>query len=338
MSRTLGIRLPVCGVSCVTMISLTTDFEIERVLRESHTSPLSGHMGVKKTLRRIKHRFTFDDMKKRVMQYVALCLTCQRVKADKLQTKGLLQLRNVSGEPFDQVTMDVLGPLVKDIRGYRYILVLVCYATRCPVLIPLKSLEGSVVATKFIKKVVLRYGLPRVVITDNAAYFAGGVFRLVANLLEIDHTPTIAYHHESNGVVERQNGTVRDVLACMVNGRWADWSTYIPYVEYACSTAEHEHLKCSPFYLVHGYNPKSLMEIDMGAEKYRKEFKITNLKPVVRRRRMEVIDSGLKVAKEVATSSLKSALEKMKESVDKHRRDVEFDLGDYSAFHNHSDT
>ena len=51
---------------------------IPSVLRAKHDDPTSGHLGVRKTLNRVKARYYFANMKKRVEEYVRGCNDCQR--------------------------------------------------------------------------------------------------------------------------------------------------------------------------------------------------------------------------------------------------------------------
>lgn len=53
---------------------------IPGLLLESHSSPIAGHGGVKRTLVRIAATFFWPNMKKSVEQFVATCITCQQTK------------------------------------------------------------------------------------------------------------------------------------------------------------------------------------------------------------------------------------------------------------------
>ena len=54
----------------------------EQLLSEAHTTPYSVHPGVTKMYQDLKERFWWSGMKKEVVEYVARCLTCQKVKAE----------------------------------------------------------------------------------------------------------------------------------------------------------------------------------------------------------------------------------------------------------------
>jgi len=63
----------------------------KELLRESHNSTLSTHPGSTKMYRDLKTNYWWPGMKRDVAEYVARCLTCQRVKAEYQKPGGLLQ-------------------------------------------------------------------------------------------------------------------------------------------------------------------------------------------------------------------------------------------------------
>lgn len=63
----------------------------DTILREAHESAYSIHPGSTKMYQDIKERFWWVGLKQDVATYVALCDTCQRVKAEHQRPAGLLQ-------------------------------------------------------------------------------------------------------------------------------------------------------------------------------------------------------------------------------------------------------
>jgi hypothetical protein len=63
----------------------------ESILREAHDSAYSIHPGSTKMYKDLKTRYWWNGMKRDVTEYVALCDTCQRVKAEHQRPTGLLQ-------------------------------------------------------------------------------------------------------------------------------------------------------------------------------------------------------------------------------------------------------
>ncbi|KAL5550252.1 hypothetical protein UlMin_000428 [Ulmus minor] len=63
----------------------------EQLLSEAHATPYSVHPGATKMYQDLKERFWWSGMKKEVAEYVAKCLTCQKVKAEHQRPGGELQ-------------------------------------------------------------------------------------------------------------------------------------------------------------------------------------------------------------------------------------------------------
>jgi hypothetical protein len=63
----------------------------ESILREAHDSAYSIHPGSTKMYHDLKSRYWWFGMKRAIAEYVALCDSCQRVKAKRQRPAGLLQ-------------------------------------------------------------------------------------------------------------------------------------------------------------------------------------------------------------------------------------------------------
>jgi hypothetical protein len=63
----------------------------EVILREAHESTYSIHPGSTKMYLNLREKYWWYGLKRDVVEYVALCDTCQRVKAEHQRLAGLLQ-------------------------------------------------------------------------------------------------------------------------------------------------------------------------------------------------------------------------------------------------------
>lgn len=88
-------------------------------MKELHSSLFSGHLGVNKTLERIKTRFFWYGTRRDVEH---LCKTCDLCASrPKQHYKGPLQIYTV-GIPMERVALDIMGPLPLSDKGNRYLL------------------------------------------------------------------------------------------------------------------------------------------------------------------------------------------------------------------------
>jgi hypothetical protein len=62
----------------------------ELILKEAHETAYSIHPGSEKMFQDLKKRFWWYDMKREIAEYVAICDSCQRIKAEHHRPVGLL--------------------------------------------------------------------------------------------------------------------------------------------------------------------------------------------------------------------------------------------------------
>ncbi|KAJ8762999.1 hypothetical protein K2173_023204 [Erythroxylum novogranatense] len=100
------------------------------------------------------------------------------------------------------------------------------------------------------------------------------------------------------------NRILEQYLRCFTSDQPKRWKEWLPWAEYSYNTSTHSSTKVSPFQAVYGIPPPSL------------------LRYVPRTARVDDMLKELKI-------TLKQARDRMKSLADQHRRDVEFEVGDY---------
>jgi hypothetical protein len=80
----------------------------DKILHEAHESAYSIHIGGNKMDHDLKGTYWWYGMKRDVAEYVALCDTCQRVKADNQQPARLLQPLQVPEWKWEEIAMDFI--------------------------------------------------------------------------------------------------------------------------------------------------------------------------------------------------------------------------------------
>ena len=108
--------------------------------RPTITNPMVGHLGSDKTQKWIMDQFYWPGIWADVHKWCAACPECQLVNS--LATpKATLRPLLLIEIPFDRVAMDLIGPFDWSTQGYRFVLVLVDYATRYPEAVPLRNIS-----------------------------------------------------------------------------------------------------------------------------------------------------------------------------------------------------
>ena len=182
----------------------------EAVLRLAHEIPLAGHLGKKKTVERILQRFYWPTLYWDVAEWCRTCEQCQKHSAVKNLRAPLVPLPVIE-EPFTRIAMDILGPLPRSSTGNKYILVVCDYATRYPEAIPMRTVDAEYVAEE-LGTMFARVGVPREILTDQGTNFMSKLLAELYNLLHIHPIRTSPYHPQTDGLVERFNGTLKSML------------------------------------------------------------------------------------------------------------------------------
>ena len=84
-------------------------------------------------------------------------------------------------------------------------------------------------------------------LTDQGSQFTSEVMKQVSKLLSVHQLTTTPYHPMCNGLVERFNGTLKQMLRRMCAERPRDWDRYINPLLFAVREAPQESLGFSPF-------------------------------------------------------------------------------------------
>ncbi|EFA13184.1 Transposon Ty3-G Gag-Pol polyprotein-like Protein [Tribolium castaneum] len=115
---------------------------------------------------------------------------------------------------------------------------------------PVGLLQPIPIGTPFEK-----HGSPKYFLSDRGISFRS---ELVGELLRIMGSArqfTTAYHPSCNGLTERCNKTLADMLSMFTNTNQTDWDEFLPHVTFAYNTARQDTTKMSPFMLVYGREP-----------------------------------------------------------------------------------
>ncbi|CAM4342636.1 unnamed protein product [Lepidochelys kempii] len=165
------------------------------------------------------------------------------------------------GRPFQKVAMDIVGPLSKTTQsGKKYILGVVDFATRYPEAVPLASIEADTVANVLLT-IFSRVGFPKEVLTDQGSNFMSALLRCLWEKCGVRHDWASAYHPQSNGLVERFNGTLKMMLKTFMNQHPQDWDKYLPHLLFAYREVPQESTGFSPFKLLYGRRVRGPLDL-----------------------------------------------------------------------------
>ena len=232
-------------------------------LNQLHDQASSGHLGIRRTLARMRSRFYWVGCKSDVIVWCQSCEVCQRRKSPVRKFRGPMQQYNV-GAPLERVALDILGPLPETYNGNRYILVISDYFSRWVEAFGMPDQEASTVADCLVQGFVSRFGVPSQIHSDQGAQFESNLFQALCRILGIEKTRTTPYHPQSDGLVERFNRTLEDMLSKVVETNHKNWDDCLPLAMMAYRSSIHETTGESPVRMMLGRDIQLPVDLMLG--------------------------------------------------------------------------
>ena len=97
------------------------------------------------------------------------------------------------------------------------------------------------------------FGLPRRLMSDQAAEFMGQVISELCDLLGITKIRTLPYHPQTNGTVKRVHQTLRRMIAKMDPDKRAKWPSHLGPILIAYNATRSLITGYSPYFLMFGH-------------------------------------------------------------------------------------
>ena len=215
------------------------------VFRQLHENVTGGHLGRRKTYDKIRKRFYLCSMYTNASYWCRTCSTCGSRKMPHKSAKAPMRLYNV-GFPMELIGLDICGPYPVSKKGHKYLMVVSCYFTKWVDAIPLKTQEAKYVASKLVNRFISILGVPLQLYTDLGSTFESKVVQEVCKLLGINKTRTTVRRPQSDGMVERANRSIQNMIASYISDSQDDWDEHIPLLKMAYRSSVHESTGISP--------------------------------------------------------------------------------------------
>ena len=139
-------------------------------------------------------------------------------------------------------------------NGNRYLLVIQDYFTKWAEAIPMLDQKASRITDAAVQ-LFSRVGVPEVLHSDQGRNFESALLHQTLEAFGISKSRTTAYHPQGEGMVERLNRSILQMLRTYVETK-EEWERHLPMVLYAYRTAVNASTGFSPFQLMYGRAPQ----------------------------------------------------------------------------------
>ncbi|XP_071700181.1 uncharacterized protein [Rutidosis leptorrhynchoides] len=286
----------------------------EALLSEAHSSPFSVHPGSTKMYQDLKQHFWWSGMKKDVARYVGKCLTCQQVKIEHQRASGLLQPLDIPVWKWDDISMDFVCGLPKTVKRHDATWVVIDRLTKSAHFLPIRmDYSVSKLSEIFQQEIVRLHGVPSSIVSDRDPRFTSRFWKGLHKAWGTRLKLSTAFHPQTDGQSERTIQILEDMLrACALDWK-GNWDEYLCLVEFAYNNSWQASICMAPFEMLYGRKCRAPVCWNETGEKLIEGPELVRV-------------TNEKVA--IATNRLKEAQLRQKVYADKHRRSLEFVVGD----------
>ncbi|VDI58363.1 Hypothetical predicted protein [Mytilus galloprovincialis] len=223
----------------------------QKILTLAHDDVSGGHLGITKTVQKVRQRFYWVNLQSDVTDWIKSCpICCARKNPPR---KNRAEMENIRvGEPLERVAMDITGPFPITKFKNRYVLVLMDYFTKWVEAYPIPDMGSCTVARYFCKEFISRFGVPRIFLSDQGPCFEARLFQQLCDLFGIHKTRTSSYHPMTDGLVEKMNHTLKNVIASYIDEGQTDWDEWLPFALMAIRSSVQETTGMTPNKLMFG--------------------------------------------------------------------------------------
>jgi len=290
------------------------------LIREVHDQPSVDHPDILRTVKVIKRNYYWPFMRKTIDRYIRNCYICQRSKAPRDKSNGLLQSLPIPEQRWQDIAMDFITDL-SDSSEYNAILTIICRLSKERHYIPCITDDEGTTAEKtaemLIQWVYRTHDLPSSIVSDRGPQFTSILWKFLCKRLSISLRLFTAYHPQTDGQSERANQNVERYLRSFCSYMQNDWSKWLPMIEFADNNALSSAISLTPFFMNKGFHPR--MSFDPDTTEYgstRERLQADRAKDI-----SEQMNKTLIFARE----ALAKTREQMVNQANKHRKEVNYE-------------
>ncbi|XP_057811780.1 uncharacterized protein LOC131026016 [Salvia miltiorrhiza] len=228
--------------------------EARFALKEIHQGCCGNHGGHRDLTRKIiRAGFYWPGISKESKAFVQKCEACQR-HAPKINIPGEEMGIMHAAHPFDKWGIDIVGKLPTAPGGKCFLIVAVDYFSKWIEAEAVTKIDDNTVEKFIWKNICCRYGVPRILVSDNGTQFTSKKIEDFCSRMDITQKFVLVAHPQANGQVELANRTICEGIKKRLERSKGRWVEELDTVLWALRTSPKTATGEAPFTLVYGSN------------------------------------------------------------------------------------
>ncbi|KAF7644344.1 hypothetical protein LDENG_00223730, partial [Lucifuga dentata] len=239
-----GVQVPQgCPPNCLFVPVLLRS----QVIQWGHTTKLTCHPRVERTLCFLRQCFWWPAMGREVREFIAACPVCSQNKSSRHPPAGLLHPLPIPRRPWSHISVDFVTGLPVS-EGNTAILSIIDRFSKMAHFVALPKLPSAKETAEVLLSNVFRlHGLPLDIVSDRGLQFTSHFWKEFCSLIGATVSLSSGFHPQSNGQTERYNQEMETGLRCLASQNPSTWSKQLMWIEYAHNSLPVSATGLSPF-------------------------------------------------------------------------------------------
>ena len=189
-----------------------------------------------------------------------------------------------------------MGPFPTALRQLKFLVVGIDYFTKWVEAEPLATITEKSIRTFMWRNIICRYGIPRVLVSDNGKQFDNSAFKNFCSELGILNHYSSPAHPQANGQVEVMNRTLLKIIKTRLKGAKGIWPDELPSILWAYRMTARTPTGDTPFRLTYGAD--AVIPAEIGLTSYRIQSYTEGKNEEAMRLQLDLADEAQAVAEQ----------------------------------------
>lgn len=169
--------------------------------------------------------------------------------------------------PFDKWGIDIVGKFPTALGGRIFLIVAVEYFTKWVEAEAVVKITEQTIRKSLWKNICCRYGIPRILISDNGTQFTGSLIHAWCGEMKIEQHFLSVAHPQANGQVDVTNRTIVNGIKARLEKATGNWADELDSVLWSYRTSPKTATGEAPFNLVDGSTAVMLAEVTIDSHR-----------------------------------------------------------------------